>query len=152
MCFPATTSCLISPDQQSRNTQSIEWQLKMSYEVCGDPRWSVRYSEGHKEERGEREERLVNIYDSVDPVVGGRAGPPTRDRGVQGSRGWGVAVGGTQQDMCSESSPSAAARSQEPYRAAALVLGVLGALLLVGLTVLTGLCEDPDFTVTLGLE
>lgn len=33
-----------------------------------------------------------------------------------------------------------------------LVLGVLGVLLLVGLAVLTKLCEDADFTVTLRLE
>lgn len=82
----AAASCLISSDQQRqkhRSFRSIDSQLKMSYEVCGDPGWSVRYSKGDEE----REERLVNIYDSLGPAVGCRAAASAQDGGTQGSRG-----------------------------------------------------------------
>ncbi|XP_039677183.1 CD209 antigen-like protein A [Perca fluviatilis] len=95
----------------------------MSSNIYEDPNLSmnVKYSKGAREDRGERVERVIDIYESVDTstnrcVPTQRGGPHTQNH------------------------PPAVQRN--PFRAAALVLGLLCLLLVAGVTVLANQCDQ----------
>ncbi|KAL3043382.1 hypothetical protein OYC64_003279 [Pagothenia borchgrevinki] len=88
----------------------------MSSNIYDDINLNVRYTKGAREDRGQREERLVDIYDSVG----------TEDRVLKQDGG-----------ARSENHPPSVQRTR--FRAAALTLGLLCLLLLVGVIVLSTL-------------
>ncbi|XP_071386690.1 ATPase family AAA domain-containing protein 2-like [Centroberyx affinis] len=78
----------------------------------------VRYNRGDQEERGEREERMVEIYESADTL---------RDQQPEGG-------------SHTQTYLPAVQRSRNPFRAAAVSLGLLGLLLGTGIIVLSIYC------------
>ncbi|XP_033980680.1 CD209 antigen-like protein E isoform X2 [Trematomus bernacchii] len=88
----------------------------MSSNIYDDINLNVRYTKGAREDRGQREERLVDIYDSAG----------TEDRVLKQDGG-----------ARSENHPPSVQRTR--VRAAALTLGLLCLLLLVGVIVLSTL-------------
>ncbi|XP_031168898.1 natural killer cells antigen CD94-like isoform X2 [Sander lucioperca] len=95
----------------------------MSSNIYEDPdlTMDVKYSKGAREDRGERVERVIDIYESVDTSTNRRV--PTQRGGAH-----------------TQNHPPAVQRN--PFRAAALVLGLLCLLLVAGVIVLANLCED----------
>ncbi|KAK1880951.1 C-type lectin domain family 12 member B [Dissostichus eleginoides] len=88
----------------------------MSSNIYDDINLNVRYTKGAREDEGQREERLVDIYDSAG----------TEDRVLKQDGG-----------ARSENHPPSVQRTR--FRAAALTLGLLCLLLLVGVIVLSTL-------------
>uniref|UniRef100_A0A3B4UFJ8 C-type lectin domain family 4 member A-like n=1 Tax=Seriola dumerili TaxID=41447 RepID=A0A3B4UFJ8_SERDU len=94
----------------------------MSLNIYEEPSLTmdVRYSKGIREDRGERVERLVDIYDGQNNSTEHHVYLSTQDRGAH-----------------TQKPPPAVQRN--PFRAAALILGLLCILLLVGCIVLSKL-------------
>ncbi|XP_038580061.1 C-type lectin domain family 4 member C-like isoform X3 [Micropterus salmoides] len=88
----------------------------MSSNIYEDPNltMNVRYCKGEREDRGQRVERLVDIYEGMDTFTNHQVDLLTQDGAVQ----------------------------RNPFRAVALVLGLLCLLLVVGVTILSRLCEE----------
>uniref|UniRef100_UPI0037E91139 CD209 antigen-like protein E isoform X2 n=1 Tax=Semicossyphus pulcher TaxID=241346 RepID=UPI0037E91139 len=85
----------------------------MSSNIYEDPNLTttVRYSKGVQKDRGERQERLVDIYESAVTFTDQRGSPSTRNGG--------------------ELIQKRPAVQRNPFRAAALVLGLLCLLLII---------------------
>ncbi|XP_067467995.1 natural killer cells antigen CD94-like isoform X2 [Thunnus thynnus] len=77
---------------------------------------NARYSKGARGDRGERMERLVDIYESFDPLTDHRVDFSTQDGGANTRH------------------PPAVLR--DPFTIAAVILGLLCLVLLIGITVL----------------
>ncbi|XP_044192674.1 natural killer cells antigen CD94-like isoform X3 [Thunnus albacares] len=80
---------------------------------------NARYSKGARGDRGERMERLVDIYESFDPLTDHRVDFSTQDGGANTRH------------------PPAVLR--DPFTIAAVILGLLCLVLLIGITVLFNL-------------
>ncbi|XP_028454177.1 CD209 antigen-like protein E [Perca flavescens] len=95
----------------------------MSSNIYEEPNLSmnVKYSKGAREDGGERVERVIDIYESLDTSTNRHV--PTQRGGAH-----------------TQNHPPAVQRN--PFRAAALVLGLLCLLLVVGVTVLANQCDQ----------
>ncbi|XP_078146640.1 uncharacterized protein LOC139919268 [Centroberyx gerrardi] len=117
-----TQGCYYNLTQERNQLQTEVNQMKRKIaDIYARPDFTkkVRYNRGDQEERGEREERMVEIYESADTL---------RDQ---------------QPDLTQEGGSHtqtylpAVQRSRNPFRAAAVSLGLLGLLLVTGIIVLS---------------
>ncbi|XP_071385758.1 uncharacterized protein [Centroberyx affinis] len=115
-------------NHQGRWTQVWYYDSKFWIYVYARPDFTkkVRYNRRDQEERGEREERMVEIYESADTL---------RDQQPEGG-------------SHTQTYLPAVQRSRNPFRAAAVSLGLLGLLLGTGIIVLSiyYIYARPDFT------
>ncbi|MED6277138.1 hypothetical protein CHARACLAT_010286, partial [Characodon lateralis] len=91
----------------------------MACNIYEDPdlTMKVSYNKGARRKGWEREEKVVDIYESADTLTGPRLNPSRKGRGAR-----------------TQKRPPAVQRNS--YKAAALILGLLCLLLLAGISVL----------------